>query len=216
MKIPIKIQNNSQLAGQEIKKRPELPKKPGKKISQYRLIFFVIILLLLILLLLVARKPASPWPFLEIIPTDTSSFSILNVDDLWNNQNPFASQPFFSQAQDFLKKINLNFEQDIKPLYQEKIAFLMTPNKDNLDFIILLQRKNNQTEQETKILTAIEKELKKDFNFSQNSYRQLKITTLKPVFNNDPNNYFYCQTQNYFIISNSASWLEKILDRIIE
>ena len=216
MKIPIKIQNNSQLAGQEIKKRPELPKKPGKKISQYRLIFFIIILLLLILLLLVARKPASPWPFLEIIPADTSSFVLLNIDDLWLKQNPLAPQLFFSQAPDFLKKINLNFEQDIKPLYQEKIAFLMAPEQDRLDFLVLLQRKNNQTEQGAKILAVIEKELKKDFNFSENSYRQLKITTLKPVFNSDPNNYFYCQTQNYFIISNSLPWLEKILDRIIE
>ena len=91
----------------------------------------------------------------------------------------------------------------------------MSVNKDYLDFVILIKRKENQNGKEEEVLTKIEKELKKDFNFSQFFYRQIKITNLKPVFVSNPGNYYYSQIQEYLIISNSESWLEKIIDRII-
>ena len=222
IKIPIKIKRdtNSPLAGQEIKKRANLQIKPKTKFSQLWLIFFLMGILLLALIIFPASKNKKiSLSFLEIIPDETPFFAFIKIDDLLSSQNLLlktpSSQQFFLEITNFLKKINLDLEKDIKPLYQEKIALLLSVNKDYLDFVILIKRKENQNGKEEEVLTKIEKELKKDFNFSQFFYRQIKITNLKPVFVSSPGNYYYSQIQEYLIISNSESWLEKIIDLII-
>jgi len=163
--------------------------------------------------------------FSDLVPEEAIVFSLINQQELYPQILPFSQflreknfygQEAINKLNNYFNQAQLNFQEDIQPLFKKQIAFILLPanTETALPFILLL-KKNSSTAQIGQILDKIELKLKQDYNFSSQVYRQIEITVLKPLFSS-ANGYVYGQVDNYFIISNSQKSLEKAIDSIID
>jgi hypothetical protein len=163
-------------------------------------------------------------PLVDLVPENRVIFSLIDQEALYQQTSPFYQflkekgfydQEAISQIGSYLSETGLDFEQDIIPLFKKQVAFILKPaNADTpFPFLVIFERKQSSGKI-NQVLEQIEPKLKKDYNLSSQIYRQVKVTVLEPLFT--PNNYFYSQIENYFIISNSQEFLEEIIDFVID
>ncbi|OGZ33254.1 MAG: hypothetical protein A3I88_03810 [Candidatus Portnoybacteria bacterium RIFCSPLOWO2_12_FULL_39_9] len=186
----------------------------------------------IILLLVIAGAGLSIWffkssrePFpAKIIPPSAITSSLISQEALYGqilpfHQNLLTQSSFYQQLtggiNDYLTRLNLDFQKDILPLFKKQsiIASFPADNGQALPFVVILQKEASSAKID-QILNQLEQELKKDFYLSPRIYRQIKITNFKPL-SSSSSDYFYAQTENYLIIGNSLKYLEKTIDLII-
>ncbi|MEA2113532.1 MAG: hypothetical protein U9P63_02655 [Patescibacteria group bacterium] len=168
-------------------------------------------------------------PFANLIPQNAVIFSLINQESLYNQTAPFYGflresnfygQNAISTINDYLNQVDLNFKSAFCPLFKKQAAFvLMIPNDETpFPFAIIFQ-KNQSSAEIRQFLSIVEPNLKKDYNFSTEDYRQVKTTVLKPIssfLDNLPRSYAYAQIEEYFIICNSKQIMKELIDSIID
>ena len=116
---------------------------------------------------------------------------------------------------DEYKQADLDFQNDIQPLFKEQVAFILLPvNNDSPFPFLLIFEKKDSLAQISQILSKIEPKLKVDYNFSSQVYRQIEIIVLEP-FLSPLSKYTYAQIEDYFIISNSQESLKLLIDTVV-
>ncbi len=217
-KIPIKIKKgkSTEPVAEELKVDLRNALKPELKQPSRRWLFWGIPgLIIVVLSISWFFFSQEKMPFADLAPEEAVVFSLINQQELYPQVSSF-NQSIINKFNDYFSQAQLNFQEDIQPLFKKQIAFILLPanNGTALPFVLLLE-KNGSKAQMGRILSKIETKLKQDYNFSWQTYRQIEITVLKSI--SSPSSlYFYGQTDNYFIISNSQESLEKVIDFTID
>jgi len=227
LKIPIKIRKGkpTRPVAEELKVdlrnglKPEL-KQPSRKWLFLGIPGLIIVFLLVSWLIFSQGK----MPFADLIPQEAVIFGLINQTDFYQQAAPFSQflkdSNFYGQSvidrfDNYLAEANLDFTGDIQSLFKKEMAFVLLPANQEVKFpFVLILEKEASGAKISQILEEIEPKLKQDYNFSSQTYRQIKITVLEPL--TDSSNYLYGQIENYFIISNCQNSLEKIIDSIID
>jgi len=226
-KIPIKIKESGSAEPVAEELKVDLRNGLGAKGKQpsSKWLFLGIIGLMIVLLLIgwffFGQKKA---PFADLAPQEAVIFGLINQTDFYQQalplnqflkENNFYGQSFVDKFGYYLAEADLDFSQDIQSLFKKEMAFVLLPANQEARFpFVLLLEKEVPGSKISQILEEIELKLKEDYNFSSRTYRQIKITILEPL--TDSNDYFYSQIEKYFIISNCRSYLEKMIDSIID
>ncbi len=226
-KIPIKI-----MKGQSAEKVADELKvdlrnnsvQPKQKQPSKKWLFLgipgLIIVVLLVSWLIFSQEEM---PFAGLIPQEAVIFSLIDQTGFYQQTAPFSQflkdsnfygQSVIDKLSNYLTEANLNFAKDIQPLFKKEMAFILLPANQEVKFpFILILEKEVSGSKISQILEKIEPKLKQDYNFSSQTYRQIRITILEPL--TDSSNYLYGQMENYFVISNCQNSLEKIINSII-
>jgi len=206
----------------DLRKKSVNQKQPSKTWLFLSIFLFAIIIALALNLWFLSSEKVD---FVNLIPKETIVFSIINKDALYPQIFPFKSfleennfygQKAIKQFNDYLDKAHLNFESDIQSFFEKEIAFIVLSSNPETEFpFAMILKSEVPRAQFSQILDKIEPEFKKDYNFSAQTYRQVKVISLKS-FSNTQFNYTYAYIGNYFIISNSQECLKNIVDNIID
>lgn len=198
-------------------------KQPSKKWLFLGIVLTIVFLLLFLLIgcFFFGQKKA---PFADLIPQEAVIFGIINQADFYQQalplgqflkDNNFYGQSAVNRFSHYLAEANLSFVEDVQSLFKKEMAFILLPaNQESMFPFVLLLEKEASADKISQVLEEIEPKLKEDYNFSSRTYRQIKITILKPLTNS--NSYFFSQIEKYFIISNCQSCLERIIDSVID
>lgn len=167
--------------------------------------------------------------FSHLIPEETVVFSLIDQESLYNQtapfyeflrENNFYGQNAIFQINDYFNQTDLNLKSDIYPLFKKQAAFVLMAPTDETSFpFAIIFEKNQSSSKIEQILSKIEPNLKKDYNFSTEDYRQIKTTILKPILSavsGIPDLYAYAQIEDYFIICNSKQVIKAFIDSIID
>jgi len=153
-------------------------------------------------------------------------FSLIDQGALYDQLSPFYQflkergfygQGAVAQIGNYLSQSDLDFKKDIQPLFKKQIAFILMPanSETAFSFAMIFERKTS-LDKVNHILNRIEPNLKKDYNFSFQVYRQVEITILKPLFSWSVKTLKYAKIGDYLVISNSQELLKKIIDQVID
>ena len=218
-KIPIKVKKGK-LAADKIADELKVDLRNGlvkeqKQPSRKWLFLGTLVLIIVILFIGWLCFGQEKIPFTDLVPEEAVVFSLINQPELYPRISSF-NQSAINKLNDYFNQAQLNFQEDIQPLFKKQIAFILLPANNGTAFpFVLLLEKNSSKAQISHILSKIETKLKQDYNFSSQAYRQVEITILKPISSSSAV-YTYSQVDSYFIISNSQKSLEKIIDFIID
>jgi len=229
IKISIKKDSSKQRALREssIDLRDNLDVKQEKPSKKW---FFLSIFILIIIAL------AFNWwflssqkiPFKDLVPENRVVFSLVNQEVLYNQTSPFYGflkennfyvQPAMVKINDYLKQADLNFKDSIQSVFKQEAGFILMPANDETSFPFFLAFERKASLGDIKsVLDKIEVNLKKDYNFSKEKYRQIEVTILDPIYSTDnlPNLYAFAQVEDYFIITNSKELLKEIINSVID
>ena len=227
-KIPIQVKKGdlAEKVAEEMKvdlrnNQPAEQKQPSRKWLFLGIgLFLIIVFLVLGWWFFSSQKMA----FADLVPEEAVIFSVINQADFYQQVGPFSQflkdnnfygQSIIDKFSNYLTEANLNFSEDVQSLFKKEMAFALLPANQEVKFpfVLILEREASGAKI-SQILEKIEPKLKQDYNFSSQTYRQIKITVLEPL--TDSSNYLYSQIGDYFIISNSQESLEKIIDFIIK
>ena len=167
--------------------------------------------------------------FSHLIPEETVIFSLIDQESLYNQtasfyeflqENNFYGQNAISKINGYFNQADLDLKDDINPLFKKQAAFVLMTSVDETSFpFAIILEKNQSSSKIEQILSKIEPNLKEDYNFSTEDYRQIKTTILKPIFSaasGMPDLYVYAQIEEYFIICNSKQIIKAFTDLIID
>lgn len=229
IKISVKKDNSKQkiLKDSDIDLRNNLDVKQEKPFKKW---FFLNIFILIIIVLafnwwfLSSQKV----PFKDIVPENRVIFSLVNQEALYNQASPFYGflrennfyvQPAIAKINDYLKQADLSFKDNIQSAFKQEAGFILMPANDetSFPFFLIFERKVSFKDIKS-VLDKIEVNLKKDYNFSKEKYRQIEITVLDPIYSTDnlPKLYAFAQIEDYLIIANSTQLLKEIINSIID
>jgi len=163
----------------------------------------------------------------DLLPPEAVVFSLIDQEAFYEqiSSSPQLLENFYiqraiNQIGGYLNQAELNFKEDIQPLFKKQVVFILMPvnNETSFPFILLFETKAS-TDKISQTLDKIEPNLKEDYNFSSQIYRQIKLTILESL---SPwpvaltNLYAYTQIENYFMISNSQEILMRFIDSVID
>lgn len=227
-KIPIKFKKPSQMkpVAEEMKvdlRRGGEKREPACFLSKKAGLILIGLLILLILglsakILLFAP---SQIPFYEDLSKEAVVFVLLDQELFFQQALPFASiikEKDFSKTLDKISqavnRANLNFSQDIQMLFEKQAIFVLLPadSQTPFPFGIILKRlvSNDKISQ---FIANFELELKKDYDFSDQDFRQIKIRRLSPI---TPSvSLLYAQVKDYFVITSSQNSMREIISLLI-
>jgi len=219
IKIFVKKDNSKQkvLRDSNINLRNNLNVKQEKSFKKW---FFLGIFILIIIVLVFNWwfLSSQKTPFKDLIPENRVVFSLVNQEALYNQASPYI-QPAMAKINDYFKKVDLSFKDNIQSVFKPEAGFILMPANDetSFPFFLAFERKSSFGDIKS-VLDKIEINLKKDYNFSQEKYRQIEITILDPIYSIDNllNLYAFAQVEDYFIITNSKQLLKEIINSIID
>ena len=228
MKIPIKVkkgQSADKVAEEmkvDLRNRPEAEQKQPSRKWLFLGIGLSLIIIFLVLgwWFFASQKMA----FVDLVPEEAVIFGLINQQEFYPQmaslsqflrENNFYGQGAIDELNDYFNQAQLSFPEDIQPLFNPEMAFILLPanSETSFPFVLLLEKKAS-TAQISQILNKITPRFQGDYNLSSQIYRQIEMTILRPL--SSTINYLYSQIGDYFIISNSQESLEKIIDFIIE
>jgi len=234
-KIPIKVKSDTQLPPHDIKKALNLSQlidkarqaaRPSKKGRVWMMlaIVFMAACALLVANFYYFQSPAPFSLYQNLVPGETNALIILKVSDL-NNLSP-SFLPVFEQTpayyywlkdriNDFLNQANVSATNDLAPILEEEIAFLiMPPQNAKSSWLIIAKQKVQTTGLSQPVFDRIESQLRHEFDADETFYRQIKLVSVHPV-NDLQNLYYYAQIKNYILISNDLAGIQKTIDKLI-
>ncbi len=218
--IPIK---KNKLSDQQVSNdfRVDLRKELIEQKKPLKKRFFLSIFLLIIIAILAFNwrfLSSQKIPFKDLVPENRVVFSLVNQEALYNQASPYI-QPAMAKANDYLKQADLNFKDNIQSAFKQEAGFILMPANDetSFPFFLIFERKASFGDIKG-VLDKIEVNLKKDYNFSKEKYRQIEITVLDPIYSTDnlPKLYVFAQVEDYLIIANSQQLLKEIINSIID
>jgi len=234
-KIPIKVKKGNALAEQisddlkvDLRNAPKIDLKQPRSTAGLFLCAFLALIIVGMLIFWLFSVSCTTL-FFDLIPEEAVVFSLVDHEALYNQTSPFEwflkEKNFYGQRavekiNDYLNRAGLSFKEDVQPLFKKQAAFILLPENSEtpFPFLLLFEIKVSLSETE-RVLDRIKTELKADYDFSSKIYRQIEIAILKPLSSSEagiPDYYAYAQAEDYFIISNSQSALEKIIDSVID
>ncbi|MBU2472507.1 hypothetical protein KKE74_00565 [Patescibacteria group bacterium] len=157
-------------------------------------------------------------PFKDLVPENRVVFSLVNQEALYNQTSPYT-QPAMDKINNYFKQVDLSFKDNVQSAFKQEAGFILMPANDETSFPFFLAFERKASFGDIKsVLDKIEVNLKKDYNFSQEKYRQIEVTLLDPIYSTDnlPNLYAFAQVEDYFIITNSKELLKEIINLIID
>lgn len=221
-KVPIKIKKTSsdtQRVAEDLKvdlRNKGFNQKEEQSLSKWLFLSLFLIIVIIGLGLGWWFSSSKETSFRELVPGNPVIFSLVNQKDFYQQVAPvYYGQAIVSRINKYLTQADLNFEQDISGLFEDQTAFVLSPanSQNSFPLMIIFQTSQSLNKLE-QILAKIEPELKKDFNFSTQDYRQIKIFSLKPFSGSD--SYLYVLIDKYFLVGNSQELLKQTIDKIID
>lgn len=233
-KIAIKIKNGKHSLDQvadnlKVDLREDLSIKKEQPFKRWLFLFVLLLLGGVIFAGIQALFFSNKIAFSHLIPKEAVIFGLIDQTSLYNQtvpfhgflqENNFYGQDAISKMGDYFKQADLAIQNDIYTLFKKQAAFILMPSNSEtpLPFVVIFE-KNQPLSKIEQVLSKIEPNLKKDYNFSTENYRQIKMTILKPisfVSTTLSTLYAYAQIDNYFIICNSQQTMEAFIDSIID
>ncbi len=166
-------------------------------------------------------KPISP--YFKIIPRDLIASSYFNQSSLLellkSLKNDQTSWPPLNWADnalpELINKTRIEQPEQLLRLFEDQMALAVLPQKTKqsatwlgLAFVKAPADVFSQTRDKA------EQALKQNYNLINESYRQIKISQVKPL-EQDKNSLFYAQIKGYFILANNAEVIKTTIDKII-
>lgn len=226
VRIPIKIKKNKQGADKiadelKVDLRNGLARQP--KQSSKKWLFLSIVLIIIVIFLSWASWSFyfQKMPFADLIPKEALIFGIFDQSALY--QGPSVLERFLKNGQqiiiqtdNYLSQAHLDFKEDIEPLFEKQVAFVVLPADSETSFLwLLFFKKRISLDGLDRILSQIEPSFKNNYNFTSQIHRQIKMTVLEPI-SSSSDSYVYAQIEDYLIIGNSQEYLKKIIDSVID
>lgn len=200
---------------------PTKPKANGLK----RYLWFLLILAAVEgagLIWLYLLKPTSPYQ--KLLPQETVVSSYFNQTTLINliksQRAADASWPPLawgeSALKGFLTQAKINQPEQVLSLFTDQMALAILPEETEIKPTwLLLASVKAPGDTFSQSRDKIEQVLKQNFNVTGESYRQVKISQIQPL-SQDKNNFFYAETDGYFILTNNETIIKKTIDKIIK
>ena len=161
-KIPIKVKKGEAIerVAEEMKVdlRNELVKEQKQPSRKWLFlgIFVLIIVILFISWLFFGQEKI---PFTDLVPEEAVVFSLIDQPELYPRISSF-NQSTINKLNDYFNQAQLNFQEDIQPLFKKQIAFILLPANNGTAFpFVLLLEKNSSKAQISHILSKIEKDI---------------------------------------------------------
>lgn len=176
---------------------------------------FLILVIFILLIKILFFSPQEEVSLNRLIPQQAAILSLIQERALVEEINYPFNQETLNKFNGYLSQADLDWSQDILPLFKKPVAFASFPQSDASQFFVLLFQLEVSPDKIKAILKSLERVLKNDYQFSYQIYRQTKIVILKPLIP-DSSLYYYSQIEDYLIISNSLEWIEKVIDLIIQ
>lgn len=201
---------------------PPAKPQPSRQTKKYLWLFIALILLEgAAIIWLYLAKPISP--YFKIFPKNLVASSYFNqsslIELLKDSRSGDVSWPALDRGESALRgalnKIEIKEPGQLLEIFEDQAALAVLEEKTGQnptwlaaatirvspDIFLQAQKKAEQT-------------LKQNYNLADDSYRQIKITRIRPL-NQTQDNLFYARTKNYFILSNSGEAVKEALDKII-
>jgi virulence-associated protein VagC len=162
------------------------------------------------------KQPDSP--YLKIIPKKIIAASYFDQTELSGLLKSIDLLPAVQLAKEDLKnvlnKAKIEFGGEILKIFKDQMALVILPNNGkSLSWMILAQNKEG-SEQISIIKERTEKQLKQNYNLTNEDYRQIQITKIQNL-EQGPDNLYYASIKNYFILTNNLDSLKGSVDLTI-
>jgi len=228
---PIKI-NKSSANGQEPTKLTKnilnlnsSPAKPQKNNPLKKYLWLLLALILIASAAIVWLSLAKPIsPYFKIIPREaiiSSYFSQSSLLELLksakNNQAIWPPDNWKNNAlQKIINKTRIEQPEQLLSLFEDQMALAVLPQKTGADPTwLMLASAKAPPDTFAQARDKTEQSLKQNYNLISESYRQIKISQVKPL-EQDKNSLFYAQANNFFILTNDETLIKETIDRIIK
>jgi len=204
-----------------------LTSQPAEKQAQGHLKKYLWLLLALLIgeaLIIAAlyfKQPSSP--YLKILPSNliaTSYFDQSQISSLFKSlKSQGYDLPILSWSENELKnladKANIESTDQLLSLFDDQAAFALVPGNDQRLNWMLLASIKVSGEKFSELQDATERDIKQNFNITNEDYRQIKITKVQNL-NQGTNSLYYARVKNYFIATNNVSRLKESIDLAIK
>lgn len=224
MNIPIKIRAGKTAPRPEPK--PEEKPLKGKAFKPVWLISLALIFILAVsgLIMFVRSRPFSP--FEELVPAEAIGVAYFSQEKLAQSLNVLGQRNYdwqpFASAQSQIKELAAKngFELGVLAgFFEDNMALVLLPppgpsekNAGQPGWLCLARTKDQAA-----LGSALDRaadEFKRNYNLSAENYRQIKVTEVKAL-NQNQAGLFYVLDQNYFLASSNLEVLKATIDKII-
>ncbi len=232
--VPIKIKKGGHSLNQvadELKVDLRENLSVGEKQPLNRWLFLFVFLFLAALIFVISWNLffTNKAVFSHLVPKEAVIFGLIDQESLYNQtasfhgflqERNFYGYGAISKINNYLNQADLNFQSDFQSIFKKQFAFILMPPDAETSFpFMIIFEKNQSLAKLEHILSKVEPNIKRDYNFSTESYRQITMTILKPissVASGLPDLYAYAQIEEYFIICNSKQTIKALIDSIID
>ncbi len=226
VRIPIKIKKNKQDADRvaddlKVDLRNGLARQPKQPSKKWLFLSIGLIIIVVFLSWTSWSFYSQKMPFADLIPEEALVFGIFDQSALYQDASVLErflknGQQAIIQIDNYLSQAHLDFKEDIEPLFEKQVAFVVLPADSEASYPwLLFFKKRISLDGLDQILSQIEPNFKNNYNFTSQTHRQIKMTVLEPI-SSSSDNYVYAQIEDYLIIGNSQEYLKKIIDSIID
>ena len=158
-------------------------------------------------------KPISP--YFKLIPPSAVVSSYFDQTSLIEILKSNASWPPITRGSGELKswlaRTKLDRPEQILKLFNDQMALAIDRNSTWL--ILATVKVSSDVFQQAQ--DTAEQSLKQNYNLISDSYRQIAITQVKPL-NQEEGRLFYAKVQGYFILANDSALIKTTIDKIIK
>lgn len=237
--IPLKIKKGNNQANPESKNILNLSQTPEnalalkgplvkrlKKLIRRRWLILLLIFALasqtVWLTLVVFTQPTLP--HLKVIPPTSPTIIYLNqaslrplLADLQTSQYAWPPFQWFSNLfQQFTTNNNLTSESRLLPaFFKDPLTLVLLPTDSIAPHWLLLADLDFSPDNFALALKQGEEKLKQNYDLVFESYRQIKITQIKPL-NQDSHRIFYASVGKTFLLANNLTSLKKTIDQLLQ
>jgi hypothetical protein len=186
-------------------------KKPKNTLKKYVWLLAAIILAeSLTIAFFYYKQPDSP--YFKLVPKNIIAVSYFDQTELSSLLKSIDNLPTVQLAEEEIKnvlnKAKIEFGAEVLKVFKDQMAFIVLPNNGKiLSWMILAQNKESQ-EQINLIKERTEKQLKQNYNLTNEDYRQIQITKIQNL-EQGSNNLYYASVKNYFILTNNFDSLKE-------
>ena len=162
------------------------------------------------------KQPTSP--YFKIIPKNIIAVSYFNQTELNDLLKSIRELPAIKLTKEgmreTLSKTKIEPNEEILKIFQDQMAFVVLPeNGKSLNWMLLAQIRVGN-EQSSALKEKTEKQLKQNYNLTNESYRQVEIIKIQNL-DQGPNKLYYSLIKNYFILTSDIGSLKESIDQII-
>ncbi len=207
--------------------RPDKQQKSRFKPRLFLALFLLLILALIAIgLKCYLDKPDQP-DFLALTNDQKVIYALIDQKALYDQARPFYRflkenyfyAPAIGKISGYFKQAGINYQEALNLGFEKQVGFILLPANNDSPFpFILVFKKQAGFSNLQNALNQLSGQLKKDFNYNIEPYRQIEMVTLKTLRETEPGfpkSYAYAQIKGYFIISNSPASVKQAIDNLL-